>query len=161
MTPHLQKLTNVTEVSQLHKCMINTSETVHSFTFNKNDDKDPPLIWTILTHPGTYIGTIGMLFAVCIGVYGFKRLWFRPANPRHWPYSPVSSWQTIVDDNIETACIYRSRDTFEEQNTTRIVTCALHKRLQGQRVIVSNLSCQKEFLYLDHLVPKAKIWGIQ
>ena len=40
----------------------------------KNDDKDPSLILTTLTHPGTYIGNIGMIFAVCMGVYSFKRV---------------------------------------------------------------------------------------
>ena len=84
-TPHLQKLTNVPEVpvAQFCKHMINTSEPVYSFAFNKDDDRDLSLIWKILTHPGTYIGTIGMIFTVCIGVYCFKRFWVRPATPRH------------------------------------------------------------------------------
>ena len=59
--PHMQKLGNVPEVqvTQLYRDMINTSEPIHSFT-TKDDDKDPSLIWTILMHPGTYIGTIGV-----------------------------------------------------------------------------------------------------
>ena len=61
--------------------MINTSEPVYSFTV-KDDDEDPPLMWTFLTHLETYIGTIGTIFDVCVGVYCFKRFWFRPANPR-------------------------------------------------------------------------------
>ena len=80
-SPHLQKLANVPEVpvAQLYEHMIDTSEPVHSFTI-KDDDEDPSLIWTILMHPGTYVGTIGMIFTVCIGVYCFKRLWIRPAT---------------------------------------------------------------------------------
>ena len=72
-TSHLQKLTNVPEapVTQLYKHMITTSEPVHSFSI-KDDDKDPTLIWTILTHPGTYIETIGTIFTVCVGVHSFK-----------------------------------------------------------------------------------------
>ena len=60
--PHLQKLANVPEVpvTHLYRDMINTSEPVHSFTI-KDDDKDPFLIWTTLMHPGTYIGTTGMI----------------------------------------------------------------------------------------------------
>ena len=83
-TPHLQKLANVPEVpvAQLYRHMINTSEPFHSFTI-KDDDEDPSLIWTNLMHPGTYTGTIGTIFAVCIGVYYFKRVWFKPATPRH------------------------------------------------------------------------------
>ena len=82
--PHLQKLTNVPEVpvTQLYRDMINASEPVNSFTI-KDDDEDSSLIWTILKHPGTYIGTNGMIFAVFIGVYCFKRFWIRPATPRH------------------------------------------------------------------------------
>ena len=84
-TSDLQKLATVSEVpvAQLYKHMINTIEPVHSFTINKDDNKDQSLIWTISTHPGTYIWTIGMIFAVRIGVYCFKRFWFRPATPRH------------------------------------------------------------------------------
>ena len=104
----MQKLANVPEVpvTQPYRDVINTSKTIHSFTI-KDDDKDPSLIWTILMHPGTYIGTFGMIFAVCIGVYCFKRFWFRPATPDHWPYYPVSSWHAILDGDVEAAPIYR------------------------------------------------------
>ena len=52
-TPHLQKLNSVPEVpvAQLNKYMITTSEPVHSFTLNRDGDKEPSLTWTILTHP--------------------------------------------------------------------------------------------------------------
>ena len=79
-TPHQQKLINVPEgpIAQLYKHMINISKSVHSFTFNKDNDEDSSLMWTTLMHPVTYIMVIGMIFAVCIGVY-----YFRPATPRH------------------------------------------------------------------------------
>ena len=72
--PHLQELTNVPEVpvAQLYRNVINASEPIYSLTIT-DDDEDSSLIWTILKHPGTYIGTIGMIFAVCIGVCCFKR----------------------------------------------------------------------------------------
>ena len=112
---HLQNLASIPEVpvTQLYKHMINTSEPVHSFTL-KDDDKDPSLIWTILMPPGIYIGNSGMTFTVCIGAYYFKRFWIRPATPRQWPYSPVSSWHVIVDDDVEVAPIYRCEDMVEE-----------------------------------------------
>ena len=59
-------------VAQLYRDMTNISEPVHSFTI-EDDDKDPILIWTILMHPWTYIGTNCIIFAVCKGVYCFKR----------------------------------------------------------------------------------------
>ena len=53
--------------------MINVSEPIYLFTI-RDDDEESSLMWTILKHPGTYIGTIGMIFAVCIDVYYFKIL---------------------------------------------------------------------------------------
>ena len=80
-SPHLQKLANVlvVPVMQLYKHMINTSKPVHSFMIS-DDDEDPSLIWTISMHPGTYIGTTGVIFAVCIGVHCLKGFWIRPAT---------------------------------------------------------------------------------
>ena len=59
---HLQILANVPEVpvTQLYRDMINTSETTHLFII-KDDEEDTSLIWTIFTHPGTYIGIICMI----------------------------------------------------------------------------------------------------
>ena len=91
-SPHLQKLAIVSEgpVTQLYKYMIDTGEPVHLFTI-KDDDKNLSLIWTILMHPWTYIWGFGMILAVCIGVYCFKRFWIRPAIPRCQPFSPAFS----------------------------------------------------------------------
>ena len=60
--PHLKKLTNVPEVpvTQLYKDMINVHEPVPLLTI-KDDEEDSSIIWTILKHPGTYIGTISMI----------------------------------------------------------------------------------------------------
>ena len=46
--PHIQELTKAPEVpvTQIYRDMINTSESVHSFTI-KDNDKDSSLIWTI------------------------------------------------------------------------------------------------------------------
>ena len=134
-TPYPQKLTNVPDVpiTLLYKYMIDTSEPVHSFTFNKDDDKDQFLMWTILMHPGKYIGTIGMIFTVCIGVYCFKRFWFRPDTPRYWPYSPVLLWHAIVDENVEAAPIYRSGGTVEEPRRLH-KNGVLHMKLEHSRV---------------------------
>ena len=92
---------------------MDTSEPVHSFTI-KDDDEDPSFIWTILMHPGTYTGTIGMIFAVCIAIYYLKIFWFRPFIPRCQLYSPVSLCHAIVDDDVEVAPIYRCRVMVEK-----------------------------------------------
>ena len=82
---YFQELTNVPEVpvTQLCRHMIYTSELVYKFTFNKDDDRGPSLIWLTLMHPGTYRGTISRICTVFRGVYCFKRFWFMPAIPRH------------------------------------------------------------------------------
>ena len=97
--------------------MINTSEPIHSFMI-KEDDKDLSLTWTILMHPGTYIGTIGVNFAVCIGVYCFKRLWIRSATPRHQTYFHISLQHATVDDDVEVVPIYRCGGKVEKSDKT-------------------------------------------
>ena len=110
--PHLQKLANIPEVpvTQLYRNMINNGEPVHLFTIKESED--PSLIWTVLKYPVIYIGTISMIFLLCICVYCLK-FWIRPPSPRCQPYSPVSLQHAIVDDNVEVASIYRCRNKAE------------------------------------------------
>ena len=65
----LQRLPNVSEVPVTQPCrdMINTSRPAHLFTI-KDDDKDPSLMWTILVHPGTYIG-IPITLSVVVRIF--------------------------------------------------------------------------------------------
>ena len=159
-TPHLLMYLKFESHSSTN--MINTSEPVHSFTFNKDDNKDPSLIWTMLMHPGTYIGTIGMIFTVCIVVYCFKRFWLRPDTPRHQTYPPVSSQHATVDDNVHAAPLYRSRGMVEEPRR-------LHRNhgLDIEEEATRLQSCCKQPTLLKGvniswlLAPKAKIQGVQ
>ena len=41
--------------------MIGQSESFLPFELNSNKDEEPPLTWKLLTCPGTYVGTIGMI----------------------------------------------------------------------------------------------------
>ena len=53
----------------------------------------------------------------------------------------------IVDDDVDVAPTYRCGGTVDEpEDPTRIMICVLNERLQGWRVIVSNLLWKKEFL---------------
>ena len=94
-------MTDIIEVpiGQLYKHMISQSEPVLQFELKSNKDEEPSLTWKLLTHPGTYIGTIGMILATCVGIYCFKRLWFRPATLRHWPtpqsYGDMPLWMMM------------------------------------------------------------------
>ena len=104
----MQKLADICEVpcAQVYKHMIGQSEPILLFEINRDTEEGPCLTWKLLTHPGTYIGTIGMIFIVCIDIYCLKRFWHRPAIPRHWPYFLVPLPHVIVDDDVEVTSIY-------------------------------------------------------
>ena len=157
---NLQKFLKFQSHSYL-KIMINTDEPVHSFTI-KDNDKDSSSIWIFLTHPETYMGIIGLIFTVCIGVYCFKIFWMRPATPRHWAYSPVSLQYAIVDDDVEVAPIYRCRGMAEEPRRS----CKNHD-LHIEQEATRLESCYKQpvfgksSVYTRSLASKAKIQGMQ
>ena len=141
--------------------MINTSEPVHSINI-KDDDEDSSVIWTMLKHPGTYIGTICMIFAVCIGIYYFKRFWIWPATPRHQPYSPVSSQHAIVDDDVEVEPIYRCGDKVEKPIRPH-KNHDLHIEWEADRLesFCKQPALAKGVPITGSLAPKAKIPGRQ
>ena len=113
-TAHVQTLVDVPKVpiSQLYKYMIGQKEPILPFEINSNIEERPSLTWKVQTHPWTNIGTIGMI--LCLGVYCFRNFWFRPATPRHWPYSPLLLQHAVVDDDVEAAPIYRSAGTVQK-----------------------------------------------
>ena len=100
-------------IIQCYKHMIYHDGPALPYEITRDTKEEPSFTWKLLAHPGTYIGTISMVFITCIGVYCLKRFWFRPATQRHWPYFPVSSWNAIVDDGVEVTPIYRSGGTIE------------------------------------------------
>ena len=115
-TTHLQRLTDIPAipVTWLYKHMVDQGEPILLFEVNRDTEEEPFLTWKLLVHPGTYIGTIGMTFFVCIGVFCLKRFWCRPTTQMCCPYSSVTLWHVILDDNVEVAPIYRSRGTVEK-----------------------------------------------
>ena len=81
----MQRLVDVPEVpiAQLYKQIIGQSESILMFEINRDTKEGPSLTWKLLTHQGTYIGTISVIFIVCIDIYCLKRFWCRPSTPRH------------------------------------------------------------------------------
>ena len=149
-TAHMQKLADIHEVSipHLYKHMIGQSEPILLFEIER-DMKGPSLTWKLLTHPGTYIGTISIIFIVCIGVYCLKRFWCRSATLRHWAYSPVSSWHVIVDDDVEVTPIYRSRGIVEKA----VRSCEHHDLRMEQEAVRLESHCKQPVL--SKAVPSA------
>ena len=115
-TAYMHKLVDMPKVpvTQVYKPMIGQSEPILPFEIKRDTEEGPFLTWKLLTHLGTYIGTSGMIFVVCVGVYCLKRSWFRPATPRHWPYPSVSSWHAILADDVEVALTYRGSGIVEK-----------------------------------------------
>ena len=72
----------VIPVAQLYKHMIDQGEPILPSEINRDTEEEPSLTWKLLTHPVTYIGTIGMVFIACMGVYCLKRFWCRHAIPK-------------------------------------------------------------------------------
>ena len=155
--PNLQKPTNVAEVpvTQLYRDMINACEPIHSFTI-KDEEKDSSLKWTILKHPETSIGTVGMIFVSCICDYCFW-FWIMLAASMHWPYSLVSSWHAIADDDVEVAIIYRCRGKVEKPvRPCRNHDLCIEKEAERLENCCKQLSLAKGVLYLDHWPLKPK-----
>ena len=113
-------------------------------------------------HAWKYIGTMGMIFIVCIVVYCFRRFWLRPAIPRHQLYYPVSLQHAIVDENIEAAPIFRSGGTVEEPRRPH-KNHVLHFELEATRPEshFKQPALLKGVPITGSLAPKAKIQGMQ
>ena len=83
-TADMQRLVDVPDVpiTQLYKHMIGQSEPILLFEINRDMEEGPSITWKLLTHPGTYIWAISMIFIVCIGIYCLKQFCCRLATLR-------------------------------------------------------------------------------
>ena len=65
---HMQKLVDTPEVplAQFYKHMIGQSEPILPFEVNQDMKEGSSLTWKILIHPGTYMGTVVMILAICV-----------------------------------------------------------------------------------------------
>ena len=112
-------------------------------------------------HPGTYIGTVGMIFAVCIGVYCFKRFGFKPATLKHQLYLLVSLQHAIVDEDVEAAPIYRSIGMVEEpRRPHKNPDLDIEQEATRPESHHEQSALLKELPIAGSLGPKAKIQGI-
>ena len=83
-TTHIKKLANVPEIpiTQLYRYWIGWSKPILLFEMNRSLDEGCSLMGKFLTHPGTYIRILGMIFIAGMGIYCLKKLLCRPASPR-------------------------------------------------------------------------------
>ena len=72
----LQKLANVLEIpiTQLYSHQIGQSKPILPSQMNRSSEEEgPSLVGKFLTHPGTYMGFLGMVFIASMGVYCLKK----------------------------------------------------------------------------------------
>ena len=76
--------------------------------FDANDEstEDTDSIWTLFSHTGMYVTTIGLLIPAGLGLFCCYFFWCFPARLAHQPLQAGTTWHTIVDD-VEVAPIYK------------------------------------------------------
>ena len=85
------------------------SGTQHIIPLDTADEStgDTDLIWTLFLHTGIYITAVGSLTPARWGVFCCYFFWCLPARLACQPLQPDNTWYTIMDDDVETAPIYR------------------------------------------------------
>ena len=103
----LQHLTTIPSipVHKVYQHLLNSTLPITPFNTESTENNDS--IWTLFTHPGIYISTIGLLIPVGIGLFCCYFFWCQPARLVHQHLQPGNMQYTIVNDNVEVAPIYR------------------------------------------------------
>ena len=177
-TAHIQELADIPEipVTHLYKYIIGHSELILSFEINRDTEEGPSLTWKLLTHPGTYIGTISMIFSVCIGVYYIKKILVQTCNTKeltllsslittcYWGWwcrgsthlqKQRHSWKPIRP--------HGNHDLHMEWEATRLESCCrwpgLSKAVPSARSLATqpkSRECNKN----DWLIERLRIWPL-
>ena len=106
---HLSSIPSV-PISWLYKHMIRGIKAVTPFTSPTESIDDTESIWTLFWHTGVYVMAIGLLIPAGLGIFYCYFFWCWPARLACQTLQPGSMWYTIVDDDVETAPIYRCDD---------------------------------------------------
>ena len=101
---HLVNIPSV-PIDQLYK--INSNGPITPFILTNESIDDTASIWTLFSHTGIYVMAIGLLTPAGFGIFCCYFFWCWPARLVHWPLQSGSSWDTVVDDDVEAAPIYR------------------------------------------------------
>ena len=101
---HLATIPSI-PVHKVYQHLLNS--TMQLTPFNTEPSEDTDSLWSVFTHPGIYISTIGSLIPVGIGLFCCYFFWCQPARLVCRPSQSGNTRYTIVDDNVEVAPIYR------------------------------------------------------
>ena len=92
-------------VHKVYSHLLNS--TLQLTPFNTKPSEDMDTLWSLFTHPGIYVSSLGSLIPVGIGLFCCHFFWCQPARLVHQPLQSGNMQYTIVDDNVEVAPIYR------------------------------------------------------
>ena len=103
----LEHLTTIPSipVHKIYQHLLNSTMPVVPFNTESIGITDS--LWTLFTHLGIYVSTIGSLIPVGIGLFCCYFFGSQPARLGCRPLQPGNRQYTIVNDNVEVAPIYR------------------------------------------------------
>ena len=87
--------------------MVSGIQPITPFTSPKESTGDTASIWILFSHTGVYIIAIRSLIPAGLGTFFCYFFWCQPARLECQPLQPGTMQYTIVDDDVETAPIYR------------------------------------------------------
>ena len=87
--------------------MINGTQHITPVDTADESTGDTDSIWTLFSHAGIYATAIGLFMPARLGIFCCYFFWCQPARLVCWPLQLGSMPYTIVDDDVETAPIYR------------------------------------------------------
>ena len=100
---HLTTIPSI-PVLKIYQHLLNSTMPVVSF--NTESSGNTVSLWTLFTHPETYVSAIGSVIPVGIGLFCCY-FWCQPARLVCQPLQPGNMQYTIMDDNVEVVPIYR------------------------------------------------------
>ena len=84
----LQHLTTIPSipVHKVYQHLLNS--TMQIVPFNTDPSEDTDSLWSVFTHPGTYVSALGSIIPVGIGLFCCYFFWCQPARLAHQPLQP-------------------------------------------------------------------------
>ena len=101
---HLATIPSI-PVHKVYQHLLNSTTPFVPFNTESSDNTDS--LWSVFTYPGIYVSALGLIIPVGIALFCCYFFWCRPARLVCWLLQPGNIQNTIVDDNVEVAPIYR------------------------------------------------------
>ena len=123
-------------VDKLYKHTNSGITPITPFTSPVESTEDTVSIWTLFSHTGVYVMTIGLLIPAGLGIFCCYFFWCWPARLVCWLLQPGTTQYTIVDYDVEAANVMTGPNS--PQDLAKIMACVWSKYLHRWRVNRSN-----------------------